>query len=341
MYRIGVSARLLAAGDPAFPSYDVSWMRDDPGIEVVSLPAESPLPSQALAELDAVILLGERVTAESLAGGRLGLIARMGVGFDRIDIAACTAADVAVTNTPAGVRRPMAVAIVTFLLMLSTNVLAKQAVARRGAPAWPEVTRHHGVGLVGRTLAQIGMGNIGAEVFRLIAPFGLRRIAHDPYVEPSTARDLGVELVSLEQAFNQADFVSVSCPLNDETRGLVNADRLALMKPTAYLINTARGPVVDQRALYAALKDRRIAGAAIDVFDPEPPPADDPILALDNVIVTPHALGFTDQMFATMSEVNRAAIAAVRGGRMPAHTVNPEVLTRPGFLARLKDYQAG
>lgn len=243
MYRIGVSAALMARGDAPFPSYDLGWARADTAIELVALPAESPLPSQALAELDAVILLGERVVAESLAGGRLGLIARMGVGYDRLDIAACTAADAAVTITPAGVRRPMAVAIVTFLLMLSTNVLAKQQVARRGAPAWPEVTRHHGVGLVGRTLAQIGMGNIGAEVFRLTAPFGLRRIAHDPYLEPSAARDLGVELVSLEEAFRQADFVSVSCPLNDETRHLVNAERLALMKPTAYLINTARGPV--------------------------------------------------------------------------------------------------
>lgn len=342
-FRIGVSASLLGKGEGApFPTYDVTWMHDDPDIEVVALPAESPLPSQALAELDAAILLGERISAESLAGSkRLSLFCRMGVGYDTLDIPACSAADVAVTITPPGVRRPMAVAILTLLLALATNLLHKDRITRGGKPGWRELLNYHGTGLVGRTFAQIGIGNIGAEAMRLVAPLGFRRIAHDPYIDPKVAEELGVELVSLEDAFRQADFMSVSCPLNDETRHLVNAERLALMKPSAFLINTSRGPVVDQRALYEVLKDRRIAGAGLDVFDPEPPEADDPILKLDNVVLTPHALGFSDQMFATMSEVNRAAINAVRAGQNPEHTVNGDVLARDGFKSKLVAFREG
>jgi phosphoglycerate dehydrogenase-like enzyme len=143
-------------------------------------------------------------------------------------------------------------------------------------------------------------------------------------------------MLALDEVFRQADFLSLNCPLNAETRHLANARRLALMKPTAFLINTARGPVVEQAALVAALQAGRIAGAGLDVFDPEPPPADDPILALDNALFGPHALGWSDQMFATMAEVNRAQVGAVMAGQAPEHVVNREVLTRPGFLAKLK-----
>ena len=163
----------------------------------------------------------------------------------------------------------------------------------------------------------------------------MRIIAHDPYLDPQIAADLGIELVELETAFREADFLSFNCPLNDETRGIGSAEGIALMKPTAYIVNTARGPVIDQQALYAALVEGRIAGAAIDVFDPEPAPADDPILALNSVIVAPHAIGFSDQMFQTMGEVNTRAILAFRDGDAPENLVNPEVVNRAGFQARL------
>ena len=140
-----------------------------------------------------------------------------------------------------------------------------------------------GVGLVGRTLGSLGIGNIGAEVFRLAKPFDMSFIAHDPYADPKVAGELGIELVGLEELFREADLLSVSCPLDDETRHIVNAERLALMKPTAYLINTARGPIVDQKALTEALQEGRIAGAGLDVFEQEPIRPDDPILKLDNV----------------------------------------------------------
>jgi D-3-phosphoglycerate dehydrogenase len=190
-----------------------------------------------------------------------------------------------------------------------------------------------GMGLTGRTLGAIGMGNIGAEVFRLAPAFGMRHIACDPYVDPSSARALGVELVDLDTLLRTADFVCVMCPLNDETRGMIGARELALMKPTAYLVNTARGPIVQERALYDALAGRRIAGAALDVFEVEPTPADNPILRLDNVVVTPHAFCFTDECLTGLARSAFAAVREVAEGRSPRHVVNRDALAHPRFAA--------
>ena len=183
-----------------------------------------------------------------------------------------------------------------------------------------------GVGLVGRTLGSLGIGNIGAEVFRLARPLDMRFIAHDPFADKAVAAELGVELVGIEELFRRADVLSVSCPLTAETHHIVNAERLALMKPTAYLINTARGPIVDQKALTEALQARRIAGAGLDVLEQEPPDPDDPILGLDNVILAPHALCWTDQCFAGNGAADMRAVLEVQHGRVPRGVVNRAVL---------------
>jgi phosphoglycerate dehydrogenase-like enzyme len=156
--------------------------------------------------------------------------------------------------------------------------MVKDRLTREAAAGFAKRGDYMGLGLVGRTLGSIGIGNIGAELFRLIKPFEMRLIAHDPYADPKLVAELGVELVGLEDVFRRSDFVSVSCPLTPETCHLVNADRLALMKPTAYLINTSRGPIVDQKALTKALEERRVGGAGLDVLEKEPPDAEDPIL---------------------------------------------------------------
>jgi D-3-phosphoglycerate dehydrogenase len=165
-------------------------------------------------------------------------------------------------------------------------------------------------------------------------------IAHDPYVDPATATSLGVRLVGLEELFMDSDVLSVSCPLNEATHHIVNAQRLALMKPGAYLINTSRGPVVDEAALTSALQDNRIAGAALDVFEEEPSPADNPLYRLDNVIVTPHALCWTDQCFAGIGAADVKAVFDVMHGRVPTGIVNREIVDRPGWQDKLKRYQA-
>jgi D-3-phosphoglycerate dehydrogenase len=196
-----------------------------------------------------------------------------------------------------------------------------------------------GLGLVGRTLGSIGIGNIGAELFRLIKPFDMKLIAHDPYADPKLAAELGVELVGLEDVFRRSDFVSVSCPLTPETRHLLNADRLALMKPTAYLINTSRGPIVDQKALTKALKERSIAGAGLDVLEKEPPDVDDPILKLDNVIFAPHALCWTDQCFAGNGAADVRAVLDVPRGREPRVVVNRDVFETAVWRNRLLEFR--
>jgi phosphoglycerate dehydrogenase-like enzyme len=233
------------------------------------------------------------------------------------------------------VRRPVAVSIVTLMLALTGKLMVKDRLTREGPAGFARKGEHMGVGLVGRTLGSIGIGNIGAELFRLLQPFGMKLIAHDPYADPAVVAELGVELVGLEEVFRRSDIVNVSCPLSPATHHLVNAERLALMKPTAYLINTARGPIVDQKALTEVLKDRRIAGAGLDVLEQEPPDPNDSILKLDNVILAPHALCWTDQCFAGNGAADVRAVLDVQHGREPRLVVNKAVLDTDRWKNRM------
>jgi phosphoglycerate dehydrogenase-like enzyme len=214
--------------------------------------------------------------------------------------------------TPDGARRPVAVSIATLILALTGKLMVKDRLTREGASGFARRGEHMGVGLVGRTLGSIGIRNIEAELFRMLKPFDMKLIAHDPFADAKTVQELGVELIGLEELFRRSDIISVSCPLTDQTRHLVNAERLALMKPTAYLINTARGPIVDQKALTKVLQERRIAGAGLDVLEKEPPDPDDPILKLDNVILAPHALCWTDRCFAGNGAADVRAVLDVQ-----------------------------
>ena len=339
-FRVALSADFRKPdGSPSFAEFDLSPLEAHPDIDLFHLEPEPEISAAQLTEVDALILLTPRVGAASLTpNGRLAVVARFGVGYDNVDLAACSDHDVAVVITPDGVRRPVAVSILTFIFALSGKLFVKDRLARRGPAGWAEKTVHNGIGLVGLTLGSVGVGNIGAEMFRLARPLDMRFIAHDPYADPALAAELGVTLTDLDSVFRESDFVCVNCPLSDETHHLVNADRLAQMKPTAYLVNTARGPIVDQAALADALREERIAGAGIDVFEQEPPDADEPLLALDNVIVTPHALCWTDQLFAGSGAADVRAVMAVMEGRVPNGIVNRDVVDRPGWKARLADY---
>jgi phosphoglycerate dehydrogenase-like enzyme len=339
-YRVGLPTSLFRDdGSAQFPTYDLSALGDEPGAEISYFESHSPLRPGVIDRFNSIVLLGERFEAESVPeGDTLIHLARMGVGYDTVDVAACTENDIVLTITPDAVRRPMAVATLTYLLALAGNLMVKDRLTRQGPEGWAQRTYHHGTGLRGRVLGIVGLGNIGSEVARLAVPFGLTVIACDPYIDPAHAEGLNVKLVGQEELFRTADFVSLNCPLTDETRHLANAETIAMMKPTAFLINTARGPVVDQAAIYDALKEKRIAGAGLDVLVPEPTPVDEPLNELENVIMAPHALGWTDEIWATMAEVNEAAIRAVMSGNRPENAVNPEVFDRPGFQAKLARY---
>ncbi len=327
-------------GSPTFPDFDLAPLQAAPGVEFAFLEAANPLRAEQLADFDALILLQPRFARESIhPNGRLSVVARFGVGYDNVDVPACTDAGIPLVITPDGVRRPVAVSIITLMLALTGKLFIKDRLTRGGPETFNKRAEHMGIGLVGRTLGSIGIGNIGAELFRLARPFDMKFIAHDPFADQAVAAELGIELVGLEEVFRRSDVLCVNCPLAPETRHLVNAERLALMKPSAYVINTARGPIVDQKALTQALTERRIAGAGLDVLEQEPPEPDDPILKLDNVILAPHALCWTDQCFAGNGAADVKAVLDVKHGRVPRGVVNRAVLDQPRFKARLEQYR--
>ena len=289
------------------------------------------------ARYDALCVLNPKVPAAVVSGPdkRIAIVARMGVGYDSVDVKACTENGVIVTNTPDGVRRPVATAILALILALSHKLATKDALTRTGR--WSETTNHMGVGLTGKTVGSIGVGNIGGELFRLLAPLDMVHIACDPYAKSDDAAKLRVRLTDKETVFREADFVCVNTPLTPETRGFIGAREFSLMKPTAYFINTARGPIVEEKALYAALAEKRIAGAALDVFEVEPVARDNPLLTLENVIVTPHSICWTDEFFRNNAESAFRSVVAVATGKTPTFVVNRDVLQYKDVRARLLD----
>lgn len=326
-------------GSPTYPDFDLRPLQEAPGVETAFLEPASPIPAEQLEHFDALILLAHRFGPESVPKSRrLSVVARFGVGYDAVDVKACTDASIALVITPDGVRRPVAVSIITFMLALTGKLMVKDRLTREAAAGYAKRAEHMGVGLVGRTFGSLGIGNIGAEVFRLLKPFDMKLIAHDPYADAAVVAELGVEQVGLAELFRRSDVLSVSVPLSPETHHLVNDERLRLMKPTAYLINTSRGPVVDQKALRDVLREGRIAGAGLDVLEKEPPEPDDPILKLDNVILAPHALCWTDQCFAGNGEADVKAVLAVQQGQVPRGVVNREILENPLWKQRLAAY---
>ena len=280
------------------------------------------------AAYEALCVLNPRVTAATVSGPdrRVQIVARMGVGYDSIDVAACTANGVILTNTPDGVRRPVATSILLLILALSHKLLTKDRITRAGR--WAETTMHMGVGLTGKTVGSIGLGNIGSELFRLLAPLNLVHIAYDPYAKREDAEKLRVRLTDKDTVLRESDFVCINTPLTPETRHMIGERELSQMKPTACLINTARGPIVEEKALHAALAGRRIAGAALDVFEQEPIGAAHPFVGLDNVILTPHSICWTDEFFRNNAESAFRSVVAVARGETPTFVVNRDVLKR-------------
>jgi phosphoglycerate dehydrogenase-like enzyme len=274
----------------------------------------------------------------SLAGNdQLISIHRGGVGYERLDVPALAEAGIMLFITPEAVRRPMAVVYMTFLLALGMRLLTKDRLIREGK--WGEQFHYQGYGLLGRTLGSIGVGNIGHEFFKLARPLEMKHIAYDPYIKPEQAADVGVKLVDLDTVLRESDFLCIICPLNEETRHLVGESQLKKMKKTAFLINAARGPIVDEPALIKALKEGWIRGAGLDVFDQEPISPDNPLLKMDNVVLSPHALAQTDQTFSHMWEIIVGQMAAIIRGEIPRTLVNREVLEQQIFKEKMKKFQ--
>jgi D-3-phosphoglycerate dehydrogenase len=340
-FRIGVTRDFLKPdGSIGFGDIGLEILDREPGIEWEFLKEDvRELRPEDVRGYDGLLVLAPKVSASTLAGAeRLAVLARFGVGYDNVDVEACTRTGVLLTITPDGVRRPVAVSALTFILALSHKLLIKDRLTRSGR--WAEKLDHMGMGVTGRTLGLVGAGNIGRELLRIAAPLAMRRLAYDPHVKAEDLRGLDVELVGLDALMRQADFVVISCALTPETHHLIDERRIAQMKASAYLINIARGPIVDQRALTAALKERRIQGAGLDVFEKEPIDAADPILALDNVIVSPHAICWTDECFRNNGRSACGSLLEVAAGRTPAHAVNRQALEHPRLKEKLEGFAA-
>jgi phosphoglycerate dehydrogenase-like enzyme len=337
-FRVGLSRDFLDdQGSLVFPDIGLSLLDGAPGLSYQFLAEyRAEYAPEQLRDFDVVISLKPRVTADSLKGvQRLTAIGRCGVGYDNVDLAACTENDVAVYITPAAVMRPVAESIVLFVLALSHNLVLKDRLVRQGR--WVESTRKLGGEPRDRVIGTIGLGNIAGEAIRLLRPFGIARfLAFDPYVAANKAQELGVEITDLDTVLRESDYLLVNCALTAETRGLIGPRELSLMKPEAVVVNTARGPIIDQGALIHALESGTIRGAALDVFEKEPLESDSRLVALDNVILTSHSVAWTVELFRDMGRMDCEGALAVQRGQAPEHVVNREVLARPGFQKKLK-----
>jgi|SRR5581483_1727112 len=322
----------------ARPIVFCSWHFPDAGLdllrevaEVHVWPGEEAAPREALlAELpmaDAVFALPptDRLDREALAiAPKLKVISGFGVGYDYVDVAEATRRGILVCNTPGVLAETTADQAWALLLAAARNTVRGDRYVRSGAWQGYNPALLLGAEVHGSTIGIIGMGAIGAAVARRAKGFGLRVLYTSRTRKPEIEAALGADYRSLDALLAESDFVSINCALTPETRGLIGARELALMKPSAILVNTARGPIVDQRALADALRRRQIAGAALDVFEREPLPADDPLLECEHVVLAPHLGSATHATRARMSRVAAENIVAALQGRRPPHLVNPE-----------------
>lgn len=263
----------------------------------------------------------------------LVVIGRAGAGYDKIDVEACTENNVALFNAPNSLTHATASSALMLMLALAKRLTAQEKVARTGR--WDLQAAVQGMEIQGKTLGIVGLGRSGRELARLVAPFEMRIIAYSPHADDAQAAGLGIRLAPLDQVFHEADFISLHASLRPDTHQMIRAEHLALMKPTAYLINVARGELIDQAALTEVLRERLIAGAGLDVFKTEPLPVTDPLIGLDNVILTPHWLPATKDATRAIGESTLNGIICAARGEVPNHVINKAVLDRPGFKAKL------
>lgn len=296
--------------------------------EALPVPREVLLREVSEAE-GLLTLLSDRIDAEIIAAApRLRVISQYAVGYDNIDLAAATARGIPVGNTPDVLTEATADLAFALLMAVARRLVEGVDQVRQGLwRTWgPEILL--GQDVWGATLGIIGLGRIGQAMARRGRGFGMRVLYADTRRKPDVEAALGVDYVPLEEMLSQVDYLSLHCPLTPETRGLIGEAALRRMKPTAILINTARGAVVQQDALVRALREGWIAGAGLDVTDPEPLPPDHPLVALPNCVITPHIASASVSARTAMALIAaRNLLAGLRGEPLP-HCVNPEVYAR-------------
>ncbi len=324
------------AGEMPFKDMGLSVLDAQPQIEYAALKENRPeIGADQISNVNALIVLLPAITQATVADAEnLLAIGRFGVGYEKVDVAACTEADVLAFITAGAVDRSVAEATIGWMIALSHHTRIKDQLVRSGE--WDKRTGYMGSELRDHTFGTVGLGGIARESLRLLTVFGMKQpLAFDPYMTPAAADELGVKLVALDELLAEADFVSLHCPLTEQTRNLIDTRELGLMKPSAYLLNTARGGIVNEDALYEALSSGQIAGAAIDSFVDEPITSPHRFGTLDNVLLAPHSIAWTNELFRDIGKTVCQGMVDLAYGRKPQKGVlNPEVFERPGFQAK-------
>jgi len=303
--------------------------------ETDEIPPPRDVLLREVAGIDGLLsLLTDRVDGELLdRAPRLRVVANYAVGFDNIDVPAATQRGVVVTNTPGVLTETVADFAMTLILGAARRLVEADKYTRANRWRSWEPMLFLGQDIHGATLGLVGLGRIGSAVARRAHGFGMRILYHDVIRREDLEKELGIQFRPFEEVLRESDFVSIHTPLLPETRHLIGREQLQMMKKTAVLVNTARGPIVDTLALAEALREGWIWAAGIDVFEHEPVEPDHPLLALDNVIVVPHIASASFETRTKMAMMAAENLLAVLEGRRPANPVNPEVLeqAKPGF----------
>ncbi|MCJ7492369.1 MAG: D-glycerate dehydrogenase [Dehalococcoidia bacterium] len=316
----------------ALPGDPTPRLREVADVEI--WPGDEPPPHGELvrraADADALLtMLTDPIDDAVLdAGKRLRIVAQMAVGYDNVDVAAATERGILVTNTPGVLTETTADLAFALLLAAARRIVEGDRLTRTGGWKSWHPSFLLGQDVHGATLGIVGLGQIGLAVARRARGFDMRILYHDRTRHPQAEAELGAEYVSLDRLLGESDFVSLHVPLASQTRHLIGQRELSLMKPSAVLVNAARGAVVDQQALCAALKERRIAAAGLDVAEIEPIPVDDPLLTLDNVVVTPHIGSASVATRARMAEMAVESVLQALRGELPSNCVNAEAFSR-------------
>lgn len=338
LFRVGLTADFRTRGQGLLDAALAEVLQPVPGVAFeFTEDTGGVAAAEVLDRYDAVVALDYRFPEACFRGlRRLMLIARWGAGYDSIDMEASTKAGVIVAITPDSIRRPVAEGILALILALAKGLPALDRNCRKGL-WWQDAPRNINVG--GRVLGSVGAGNMAVEMFRMAKALGFGRLlAYSRRAMPE-AQSLGVEFTDLDTLLRESDFVTINSPLTEQTRGLLGMRELGLMRTDAYLINTARGPVVDECALLDVLRNRRIAGAGLDVFEEEPMSVGHPFAELDNVILTAHRIAKSEECSRDTSLSACRNVLAVHRGEAPRHMANPEVLDHPRLRARLSAYR--
>jgi D-3-phosphoglycerate dehydrogenase len=313
---------VIAVTDSVFPSLDPALAmlaRLDPQVRMAKSASADDILAVAR-DADAILVTYAKLTGDLLRQlTRCRAIGRFGLGVDNIDLPAAAEKGIAVTYVPDYCVREVSDHTMALLLALARKVVLSSHLVHGGRWEMPATVPMHR--LAGRVLGLIGFGNIPRALAPKAKAFGMRVVAYDPHVAPGIFSATAVQDMSLDELLRISDFVSVHAPLLPSTRGLINSETLGKMKPSAFLINTARGPLVDEQALAAALDAGRLAGAALDVLPVEPPPATSPLIGRDNVILTPHTAFYSEEALNELLTKCASDVARVLSGEPPVYPV--------------------